>query len=152
MAGQKQSETENIKMVADRPLVKNLDNSDYMQIILDGNKTLAERFEKIDSFRMTEKLKTTFSAHDLEKLGVMNFRSDTDYKNNSLLIFRSNFRNFVAFNIKLCFTGFRLGWLPEFYFFCFVNLLQPLFIGHFNVFKYSQIKSSALLIVHLLCG
>lgn len=44
-------------MLADTPLVKNLDNSDYMQIILDGNDTLEERFKKIDSCMVTEKLK-----------------------------------------------------------------------------------------------
>ncbi len=44
-------------MLADTPLIKNLDNPDYMQIILDGNDTLEERFEKIDSCIVTEKLK-----------------------------------------------------------------------------------------------
>lgn len=44
-------------MLADTPLIKNLDNPDYMQIILDGNDTLEERFEKIDSCMVTEKLK-----------------------------------------------------------------------------------------------
>jgi len=31
-------------MLADTPLVKNLDNSDYMQILLDGKENLAELF------------------------------------------------------------------------------------------------------------
>ena len=44
-------------MLADTPLIKNLDNPDYMRIILDGNETLEERFEKIDSCMVTEKLK-----------------------------------------------------------------------------------------------
>ena len=44
-------------MLADTPLIKNLDNPEYMQIILDGNDTLEERFEKIDSCMVTEKLK-----------------------------------------------------------------------------------------------
>ena len=44
-------------ILADTPLVKNLDNPDYMQIILDGCDTLEERFEKIDSYMVAEKLK-----------------------------------------------------------------------------------------------
>jgi hypothetical protein len=44
-------------ILADTPLVKNLDNPDYMQIILDGSDTLEERFEKIDSYMVTERLK-----------------------------------------------------------------------------------------------
>ena len=44
-------------ILADTPLVKNLDNPDYMQIILDGSDTLEERFEKIDSCMVTSRLK-----------------------------------------------------------------------------------------------
>lgn len=44
-------------ILADTPLVKNLDNPDYMQIILDGSDTLEERFERIDSYMVTERLK-----------------------------------------------------------------------------------------------
>ena len=44
-------------MLADTPLIKNLDNPDYMQIILDGNDTLEERFKKINSCMVTKKLK-----------------------------------------------------------------------------------------------
>ena len=35
-------------MLADTPLVKNLDNPEYVEIILDGKKNLAERFAEID--------------------------------------------------------------------------------------------------------
>jgi len=34
-------------ILADTPLVKNLDNPEYLEIILDGCKTLEERFEKM---------------------------------------------------------------------------------------------------------
>ncbi len=44
-------------MLSDTPLVKNLDNSQYMEAILDGNDSLEERFEKIDSYMVAEKLK-----------------------------------------------------------------------------------------------
>ncbi|MBW2108888.1 MAG: transposase [Deltaproteobacteria bacterium] len=44
-------------ILADTPLVKNLDNPEYLEIILDGCGTLEERFAKIDSRLVTEKLK-----------------------------------------------------------------------------------------------
>lgn len=44
-------------ILADTPLVKNLDNPEYLEIILDGCSTLEERFEKIDSRLVTEQLK-----------------------------------------------------------------------------------------------
>jgi hypothetical protein len=43
-------------ILADTPLVKNLDNPEYLQIILDGCNTLEERFGKIDSRLVLEKL------------------------------------------------------------------------------------------------
>jgi len=36
-------------MLADIPLIKNMENTDYMKILLNGNKTLEERFSEIDS-------------------------------------------------------------------------------------------------------
>ena len=44
-------------ILADTPLVKNLDNPEYLEILLDGCSTLEERFEKIDSRLVTEQLK-----------------------------------------------------------------------------------------------
>ena len=44
-------------MLTDTPIVKNLDNPEYLEIILDGCRSLEERFERIDSRRVTEKLK-----------------------------------------------------------------------------------------------
>ena len=43
-------------ILADTPLIKNLDNPEYLEIILDGCNTLEERFEKIDSRLVLEKL------------------------------------------------------------------------------------------------
>ena len=51
-------------MLADTPLIKNLDNPEYLQIILDGNDTLEERFEKIDSRMVTEKLKMEQKSYE----------------------------------------------------------------------------------------
>ena len=43
-------------ILADTPLVKNLDNPEYLEIILDGCNSLEERFDKIDSRLVLEKL------------------------------------------------------------------------------------------------
>jgi hypothetical protein len=50
--------SKNLKTIlSDTPLVKNLDNEEYLNIILDGCSTLEERFEKIDSNMVVEEMK-----------------------------------------------------------------------------------------------
>ena len=44
-------------ILSDTPLVKNLDNEEYLNIILDGCNTLEERFAKIDSHTVVEEFK-----------------------------------------------------------------------------------------------
>ena len=44
-------------ILSDTPLVKNLDNPEYVEILLDGCKTLEERFAKIDSNMVIKKIK-----------------------------------------------------------------------------------------------
>jgi len=44
-------------MLTDTPLVKNLDNPEYLEVILDGWRSLEERFERIDSRIVAERLK-----------------------------------------------------------------------------------------------
>ena len=46
-------------ILSDTPLVKNLDNEEYLKIILDGCDTLQERFAKIDSNMVVQELKKT---------------------------------------------------------------------------------------------
>ena len=43
-------------ILADTPFVRNLEKPEYVEIILDGCKTLAERFSKIDSKLLCQKL------------------------------------------------------------------------------------------------
>lgn len=43
-------------VLSDTPLVKNLENPEYLEIILDGSSTLEERFDKIDSRMVIDKL------------------------------------------------------------------------------------------------
>ncbi|MDF1594214.1 MAG: transposase, partial [Desulfobacterales bacterium] len=45
-------------ILSDTPLVKNLDNPEYMKILLGDCHTIAQRFEKIDSAIVHERLKT----------------------------------------------------------------------------------------------
>ena len=45
-------------MIADTPLIKNLENKSYLEILLEGNKTLEECFAEIDTKIVTQKLKT----------------------------------------------------------------------------------------------
>ena len=44
-------------LLADTPLVKNLDNPAYVEILLDGCRTLEERFAKIESYLVVDQLK-----------------------------------------------------------------------------------------------
>jgi hypothetical protein len=44
-------------ILADTPLVRNLENNDYLRIILNGCSTLAERFSQIDDKIVREQLK-----------------------------------------------------------------------------------------------
>ena len=51
-------------MIADTPLVMNLKNEDYLDILLDG-KTLAERFAEIDPDKVREEMKRTRSDAEM---------------------------------------------------------------------------------------
>jgi hypothetical protein len=50
-------------ILSDTPLVKNLNNPEYVEILLDGCKTLEERFAKIDSNMVIKKLKAEQEKH-----------------------------------------------------------------------------------------
>ena len=53
-------------MLADTPLVKNLDNEEYLKIILNGKATLEERFAEIDAKTVREELRK--SQENSEKI------------------------------------------------------------------------------------
>jgi hypothetical protein len=46
-------------MLADTPLVKNLSNPQYMEIILNGHNTLGDRFAEIDEKLVRQEMKKT---------------------------------------------------------------------------------------------
>ena len=50
-------------MLADTPLVKNLDNPEYMKILLDGKTNLEELFSEID-YMQIEKEEKTLTRND----------------------------------------------------------------------------------------
>lgn len=52
-------------ILEETPLIQNLDNHDYMRILLDGCITLEERFAKIESERVITELKRTQRKSDL---------------------------------------------------------------------------------------
>jgi hypothetical protein len=52
-------------MLTDTPIVKNLNSPQYLEIILDGCRTLEERFEIIDSRLVVEKLKAEQRNHQI---------------------------------------------------------------------------------------
>jgi hypothetical protein len=53
-------------MIADTPLVKNLENPEYLNILLNGNQTIEERFAQIDTKTVIQKMKTI--NHEEEKI------------------------------------------------------------------------------------
>jgi hypothetical protein len=52
-------------MLTDTPIVKNLNNPEYLEIILDDCRTLEERFERIDSRLVAEKLRAEQRKHQI---------------------------------------------------------------------------------------
>jgi len=50
-------------ILPDTPLIKNLDNQEYLDILLDGCKSLQERFARIDSNRVVTELQKTKVQH-----------------------------------------------------------------------------------------
>ena len=52
-------------ILADTPLVRNLENDEYMGIILNGCETLAERFSQIDDTLVREKLKEAQDSKEM---------------------------------------------------------------------------------------
>lgn len=67
--GRKKSGTSSLNkmmkaILAETPLVKNLENEEYMDIILDGRATLAERFSQIDVKLVQKQLKEARKNQD----------------------------------------------------------------------------------------
>lgn len=76
--------------LADTPLVQNLKNSDYMEIILNGCSNLAERFSQIDAHLLHKEMEN--ATHSGEKIlpAIKNLIKKSDLTTKISLLFSSN--------------------------------------------------------------
>ncbi|GAH57670.1 unnamed protein product, partial [marine sediment metagenome] len=65
-------------MIADTPLVMNLGNKDYLDILLDG-KTLAERFAEIDAAKVRAEMKRTRSDAEMVSPKIKKIIKNPDF-------------------------------------------------------------------------
>ena len=65
-------------MIADTPLVMNLKNEDYLDILLDG-KTLAERFAEIDADKVRDEMKRTRSDAEIVSPKIKKIIKNPDF-------------------------------------------------------------------------
>ena len=64
-------------MLADTPLVKNLDNTDYMSVLLDGRDSLESLFAQIDAAELAERLRQQHGPdRTLDGFGPLLHKSD----------------------------------------------------------------------------
>ncbi len=82
-------------MLADTPLVKNLENEDYLRILLIGNATLEERFSTIDVNDVREEINK--SQEDSERIPTPIRRL---IKNPNLPQIITDFFHKAAMNVK----------------------------------------------------
>lgn len=66
-------------MIPDTPLVKNLNNRQYMDILLDGKATLEERFAEIDIETVRRELKTSRQAAERIPYKLKRIIKDSDF-------------------------------------------------------------------------
>jgi len=76
--------------LAETPLVKNLKNSDYMEIILDGCSSLAERFSKINANLVQREMKNANNGNDRILSAIKNLIRDKDFTLKISSFFRSS--------------------------------------------------------------
>ena len=66
-------------MIADTPLVKNLENRQYVDILLDGKATLEERFAEIDIETVRQELKTSRQSAEKIPYNLKRIIKDSDF-------------------------------------------------------------------------
>jgi hypothetical protein len=66
-------------MLADVPLIKNLGNSDYMNILLNGKKSLEERFAVIDADSVRKEMKKNGKQNKKEQKKLQNIINDIEF-------------------------------------------------------------------------
>ena len=76
-------------ILADTPLVRNLENEEYMEIILNGCATLAERFSQIDAGSVRQQLKKAKDNQEKLSTEVRRIISQSDSPNKLSTLLRS---------------------------------------------------------------
>jgi hypothetical protein len=76
-------------ILADTPLVRNLEKEEYCRIILNGCSSLAERFSQIDEKNVRERLRQEELNHDRIPPAVKKIIKQSDLPQRILTIYRS---------------------------------------------------------------
>lgn len=65
-------------VLADTPLVQNLKNSEYMEIILNGSSSLAERFSQIDAHLVQKEMEDAKNSNDMALPAIRKLIKDSE--------------------------------------------------------------------------
>ena len=68
-------------MLADVPLIRNLENTDYMAILLNGKATLEERFAEIDSEKIRKEIQKNCNHNKKLPKKIENIINHVDFPN-----------------------------------------------------------------------
>ena len=77
-------------VLADTPLVQNLQNSEYMDIILNGCSSLAERFSQIDTRLVQKEMEKATKSNERILPGIRTLTRDSDLTTKISLLFSSH--------------------------------------------------------------
>ncbi|MEA1866824.1 MAG: hypothetical protein U9N19_01785 [Thermodesulfobacteriota bacterium] len=75
--------------LADTPLVQNLKNSEYMEIILNGCSSLAERFSQIDTHLVQKEMENVKNSKERILPAIKKFIRDSDLITKIAMLFSS---------------------------------------------------------------
>jgi hypothetical protein len=76
-------------MLAETPLVQNLRNSEYMDVVLDGCTTLAERFSRIDAGLVKKEMEAAKNNREKTLPSVKKMSEDGDLSKKISVLFSS---------------------------------------------------------------
>lgn len=75
-------------MLADVPLISNLENSDYMKILLNGKETLEERFAEIDDKSVRKEMNKNYKQNDCAQKKIQNIIKDVNFPSKLTRLFK----------------------------------------------------------------
>ena len=79
-------------IIADTPLVRNIEKKEYLKIILNGCSTLAERFSQIDDKLVREELKQAEKNHEKIPIEIKTIIKQADLPEKISMLFRGSAR------------------------------------------------------------